>query len=125
VQSDKDDRLEQSGGTWDYDVLAERDQAEDGAAAVIAEEQGMQELFDGARPVPLALSSAADTAGVLRVPDERDAADVGAWVLSLATPKGDGCDWASEVGADSDLAGAWCAALQLEAWQCAVTHVSL
>ena len=125
MQSDKDDRLEQSGGTWDYDVLAERDQAEDGAAAVIAEEQGMQELFDGARPVPLALSSAADTAGVLRVPDERDAADVGAWVLSLATPKGDGCDWASEVGSDSDLAGAWCAALQLEARQCAVTHVSL
>ena len=53
MQSDKDDRLEQSGGTWDYDVLAERDQAEDGAAAVIAEEQGMPELFDGARPVPL------------------------------------------------------------------------
>ena len=60
----------------------------------------MQELFDGARPVPLALSSAADTQGVLRVPDERDAADVGAWVLSLATPKGDGCDWASEVGSE-------------------------
>ena len=85
----------------------------------------MPELFDGARPVPLALSSAADTQGVSRLPDERDAADVGAWALSLATPKGDGCDWASEVGSDSDLAGAWCAALQLEAWQCAVTHVSL
>ena len=51
MQSDKDDRQEQSGGTWDYDVLAERDQAEHGAAAVIAEEQGMQELFDGAIPV--------------------------------------------------------------------------
>ena len=85
----------------------------------------MQELFDGARPAPLALSSVADTPGVLCVPDEHDAADVGAWALSLATPKGDGCDWASEVGSDSDLAGAWCAALQLEARQCAVTHVSL
>ena len=67
----------------------------------------MQEFFDGARPAPLALSSVADTPGVLCVPDEHDAADVGAWALSLATPKGDGCDWASEVGSEEAGQSDW------------------